>query len=66
MPSRMSVVGQKRPIGRCRHNASFTLYVVDVGVNRIGTIDPATHAGKTYRPTGPERAYPVVTHTHYI
>ncbi len=30
-------MGHERPSGRCRHVASFTLYVVGVCINRIGT-----------------------------
>ena len=36
-PAQVSRVGHEQPIGRCRHGAPFTLYVVGVWLNRIGT-----------------------------
>ncbi len=36
-PELENSLGQERPIGRCRHGASFALYVVGVCLNRMGT-----------------------------
>ena len=37
LSSQTSAMGHGRPIGRCRNGPSFTLYVVAVCLNRIGT-----------------------------
>ncbi len=34
----MAALGHEQPIWRCRHGASFALYVVGVCLNRIGMV----------------------------
>ncbi len=38
--STIEILWRERQIGRCRHGASFALYVVGVCLNRIGTVQP--------------------------
>ena len=46
--STIEILWRERQIGRCRHGASFALYVVGVCLNRIGTNQTSTGETQDY------------------